>query len=541
MNKTGYSWLQLSDLHIFKSTDWNIMEEAYKKLSEVIHPDFLVVTGDFRHKKYNKNYEAALKFLNKIVDIFDIKKEDVFLVPGNHDTNNFQFRKEIITTINSVINSDADAYQQYMSNDNGNLKDAFDEYHRFVKDFYGDTITDERINHPFNVININWKNKANIVLLNSALISCGNENEKEIVDINTLSTLTVNNELPTIVLSHHSILDLVESHAERMPILLERINTKIFLCGDKHRIIKKGIDRKDVPNTSIPMITAGKSANEPQDSYSDLCVIEYEYKEDGFGYVQVYRYENHEFTQSNDFYHHVNQKFSFPLCDFKFKDISSQAGNEITQQSEEIASKTICVSDSTFEKTPDIGETISLGIINDMPLTWKVLDKNDQSIFLMCSQSVCSQPFNDTDYSCNWEESSLKKWLNNQFLNEALKEIEPWILNVAERKGHYLPILNTTIAATDKLFILSIQEVLKYCSNMELSRLPVSNFNSKEIIYSYKGNTWWWLRNQGKFNNFSAGVMPNGKIDYIGNLNIISNAVRPAFWVDSAFLNKKFK
>ena len=50
---TQFSWLQLSDLHIYKSTDWNIMRNAYQKLAKVIKPNFLVVTGDFRHKKKN--------------------------------------------------------------------------------------------------------------------------------------------------------------------------------------------------------------------------------------------------------------------------------------------------------------------------------------------------------------------------------------------------------------------------------------------------------------------------------------------------------
>lgn len=72
MDNISYRWLQLSDLHIFQSTDWNIMEEAYEKLSSGIHPDFLVVTGDFRHKKYNTSYKDALTFLNKVVDIFSI-------------------------------------------------------------------------------------------------------------------------------------------------------------------------------------------------------------------------------------------------------------------------------------------------------------------------------------------------------------------------------------------------------------------------------------------------------------------------------------
>lgn len=66
----SYSWLQISDLHIFESTDWNIMLNAYRDLSKVIKPDFLVVTGDFCHQKKHPSYDNALNFLNQVVIMF---------------------------------------------------------------------------------------------------------------------------------------------------------------------------------------------------------------------------------------------------------------------------------------------------------------------------------------------------------------------------------------------------------------------------------------------------------------------------------------
>lgn len=145
---TQFSWLQLSDLHIYKSTDWNIMRNAYQKLAKVIKPNFLVVTGDFRHKKKNPEYKNALEFLNEIVRIFGLKKSDVFLVPGNHDVDEYPFREEIITTINSKIETNVDAYCQYMNGDSGDLRKGFERYHAFVRDFYGKTVNDDRVNKP---------------------------------------------------------------------------------------------------------------------------------------------------------------------------------------------------------------------------------------------------------------------------------------------------------------------------------------------------------------------------------------------------------
>ncbi len=84
------------------------MINGYKKLAERIHPNFIIVTSDHRHIKYN-DYSDALKFLEEIVVLFDMKKEDVFLVPGNHDVENYEFRNESIQTIIKDIDVNPDA------------------------------------------------------------------------------------------------------------------------------------------------------------------------------------------------------------------------------------------------------------------------------------------------------------------------------------------------------------------------------------------------------------------------------------------------
>lgn len=333
--KKKYSWLQLSDLHVFESTDWNLMLDSYKKLANVINPDFLVVTGDYRHKKYNTSYEKALEFLNQIVKIFRLKKKDVFLVPGNHDVNDYDFKKEIITTIRTEVDSNADAYYSYMTDKSKNLRNAFEEYCDFVREFYGDEITDERLKTPCDVMCIPWENTINIIILNTALISRGDPNEKEIVDIRTFSGLKLNNSLPNIVLAHHDISALVESHQKRIINILNNINSKAYLCGDEHKIRQNIVSKYSTPNSTIPRIVCGKSAVEMTDDFSDLCAIEYRCEDDGNVYVQVYRYKETGFVQSNDFYYNVNKQFHFPMYNPKSTNIVSRNSAKTSESNEE--------------------------------------------------------------------------------------------------------------------------------------------------------------------------------------------------------------
>ena len=79
-NEKSISWLQFSDLHILKSVDWNLMMDSYRSLAERLHPDFIVITGDYRHKKYEENYDYSetLEFLKEITKLFSVKKKMFF-------------------------------------------------------------------------------------------------------------------------------------------------------------------------------------------------------------------------------------------------------------------------------------------------------------------------------------------------------------------------------------------------------------------------------------------------------------------------------
>jgi len=98
-NNIKASWLHISDLHVFPEADTTLMLDDYRELAKIISPKFLVVTGDFRHKRYKTDFSLARDYLELVTSIFSIDKKDIFFVPGNHDVNYYDGRTDAIFDI----------------------------------------------------------------------------------------------------------------------------------------------------------------------------------------------------------------------------------------------------------------------------------------------------------------------------------------------------------------------------------------------------------------------------------------------------------
>ena len=99
-NELEIRWIQLSDLHMFVSTDVERQKKAlYEQFGE--KTDFIVVTGDLH--QYGTDYAMTLDLLNTLVTQFGIEKTDVVIVPGNHDVFTSDKRKEVVRKIDENI------------------------------------------------------------------------------------------------------------------------------------------------------------------------------------------------------------------------------------------------------------------------------------------------------------------------------------------------------------------------------------------------------------------------------------------------------
>lgn len=122
------------------------------------------------------------------------------------------------------------------------------------------------------------------------------------------------------------------------------------------------------------------------------------------------------------------------------------------------------------------------------PIKWRVLSvEEDGTVLLLADKLLDMQPF-DKNGKIDWEECTLRTWLNSTFLNAAFTEAEQEVIAETE--------LETESAATvtDNIYLLSLEEV----SNPEYGFHPLidceSNTRKAEGTDLAVFNNIWWLR-----------------------------------------------
>ena len=166
------------------------------------------------------------------------------------------------------------------------------------------------------------------------------------------------------------------------------------------------------------------------------------------------------------------------------------------------------------------------------PLKWRVLDASTGLV--ICDSAIDSQTYNNyvlnADYeywgnsnkmhfASNWEYSSLRTWLNNEFYNTAFSEMQQDRIKkiTRENKSKWDSIYDSN-PTSDKITLLSYDEA----SNTSYG---FSSADSKDIARRRKGtdyakcqglwvdlsgNSWWWLRSPGSNSNGVADVSGDG-------------------------------
>lgn len=194
-NEKEIRWIQLSDLHMFISTDVERQKKAlYKQFGD--KTDLILVTGDLH--QYGTDYDMTIDFLNELVVQFGIEKRDVVIVPGNHDITASDKRKRAIQKIDENIENNPDVYIDELNK----LYLGFRKYMKFLSKFYGNCI--EGYNLLKNNIYI-WRNKLAILCINTALASDEEHSKPQIIDIYELEKLD-NQKLPCIAIIPNNII-----------------------------------------------------------------------------------------------------------------------------------------------------------------------------------------------------------------------------------------------------------------------------------------------------------------------------------------------
>ena len=197
----------------------------------------------------------------------------------------------------------------------------------------------------------------------------------------------------------------------------------------------------------------------------------------------------------------------------------SNISNELSSQIRNVKVVTEHSNDITIEEV----DSVTFGLDkNSEPLEWIVLEKSNNKALLLSKYLLTSHSYNDEYVDITWENCTMRKWLNSEYINTIFSKKEQGSIlttdvinndNVFGTKGG-----NNT---KDKLFLLSIDEVNKYFNN------------DNQRVATYKGGSsdFWWLRSPGPWQYNAANVYDHGNLTEYGYNVDNACGVRPALWV----------
>ena len=214
-------------------------------------------------------------------------------------------------------------------------------------------------------------------------------------------------------------------------------------------------------------------------------------------------------------------------------------------------------------KNPAVGDIVYFGKYeqdNDVSngaedIEWIVLAKKEDSCLVIskyvldCKPYLDRDPYNEEYDSITWQTSSLRNWLNNDFLNKAFTEEESNQIPTVQVADDKNPrsYVNPGVATTDKIFLLSIKEAEQFFTTDEARRCAPTAYAKAQGAYasfqhqtsSGENTCSWPLRSPGETRHYAANVSSSGSINYSGDrVNTYIGGVRPALWIKKAMSEK---
>ena len=198
----------------------------------------------------------------------------------------------------------------------------------------------------------------------------------------------------------------------------------------------------------------------------------------------------------------------------------------------------------------------------DEPIKWIVLEADDDKCLLLSKYLLEPMAYDEGDET-TWKDSSLRNWLNNDFLSTAFNKSNQSFIISSQLTNSDNPDYETDGGAdtTDKIFLLSWNEILLYFTYIEDLKCQLTdtaqrklydiyiasdlgpNTSDYEEIYEWltqfneaedgKLFWWWWLRTPGLTTGWASKIQNDGYPDLDGSVaSSTLGAVRPALWLD---------
>ena len=167
------------------------------------------------------------------------------------------------------------------------------------------------------------------------------------------------------------------------------------------------------------------------------------------------------------------------------------------------------------------------------PIEWLVLEVNSNEALLISRYGLDCKPYNEEYTDITWEDSDLRKWLNNDFLKMAFSGEEQLKIKLSDIVNNNNWKYGTSGGnnTQDRVFCLSLAEAEQYFKNdSERQCRPTAHTrNQGAWVDIGNGCCYWWLRSPGDCQYYASHVGTRGALIPDGGLvNFDRNAVRPA-------------
>ena len=171
-------------------------------------------------------------------------------------------------------------------------------------------------------------------------------------------------------------------------------------------------------------------------------------------------------------------------------------------------------------------------------IEWLVIDEQDGKILLISRYGIEAKAFHDSSEEVYWEGSSLRAWLNGEFMEKAFSDADQSdILQTTLMNSQFdtqddseRPAMEIS-KTRDRVFLLSEEELEQYFESQDSRLCEPSTVVSNSGIKILNGRCSWWLRssNMKKDGTAQAVSGTNGNIEDL-SCGLV-NVVRPAMWI----------
>ena len=283
-------WIHLSDLHFGVEKQIKEVSTIREKLFEYLgklkryNYKYLFISGDIFYAPYffnikaedviekNKIIDKAITFILKLIHELNIDRENVFIVPGNHDTNRMitieldgtpikkkeeyigKIKKNYSNTENLNI-TELTEYQkdfnQFCEKINNVECENYKKYDESKESMLIEKAELKKINYCNAGHKLVKKGDIDVLMLNSSLTSCQDRDEL-LLGVNLLRDELKkieqnhwnNDSFPLFVLSHHYTECFKDKHI-LITDLKEKKDTILYLCGHEHAAEIRNVDGID--------------------------------------------------------------------------------------------------------------------------------------------------------------------------------------------------------------------------------------------------------------------------------------------------------